>query len=72
MVVSTSGCTMTFQVKLIVLKGGVVSSGQLLNVTVEMERKFSADAAQTFLRTLTKEHWLTEVWVNKLTLNSCT
>ena len=50
--------------KLLVLKGGVVSSGQLLNVPCEMDRKLTADAAQSFLKTLTKEHWLTEVgWV---------
>ncbi len=45
------------------LKGGVVSSGQLLNVTCVMERKLSADAAENFLQSLTKEHWLTEVVV---------
>ena len=49
------------QVKSLVLNEGVVSSSQLLNATCEMERKFTAAAAQSFLKTLTREHWLTEV-----------
>ena len=43
------------------LDEGVVSSARLLNITCEMERKISAADAQKFLKSLIKEHWLTEV-----------
>ena len=49
------------QVKLLVLNEGVVSSGELLKNTCEMERKMTADAAQKFLKTAVKEHWFSEV-----------
>ena len=39
----------------------MVSSSKLLNSTSQMERKLTAEAAQEFLKTLVKEHWLTEV-----------
>lgn len=51
------------QVKLLVLQGGVVSSAQLLNITCGMERKLTVGAAQSFLKVLVEEKWLSKVGV---------
>ena len=52
---------MGVQVKCLVEEEGLVSSSRLLNLTGEMERKISADDAQTFFKDLYEKKWLQEV-----------